>query len=222
MKISFKLCLGVQTVAVVSAFAALASAQSGVRHNWDVEAGARGAEQGARDADMGYCPPLSVVNGIRYFEHFTGENPDWVNRIGVSCINLLTGKVTEHDWDPSGEPSRGQGTHGMGGGKCPAGHVVNGVQYYEGGKSDWVDAIGISCLRLSDGETLFVNWHRGREPRGAEHGTHGRGMGVCPPGMVVGGVRYFLGERSDWVDGLGIFCVEPPGLLSPVEEPETA
>ncbi|WP_437535831.1 hypothetical protein WME79_15240 [Sorangium sp. So ce726] len=207
MKISSGCSRILQAVVMASALPSLAFAGNSAYYNWYFEGTPRGPEQGTHGTGMGHCPPSSVVNGVQYFD---GGDSDWMDGIGVSCINLHTRQETYHNWYTGGVLGSEQGTHLSGGGKCPAGHVVNGVQYFGGGDSDWVDGIGLSCLRLSDGEVHSVNWYTGREPRGSEQGTQGSGMGMCPPGMVVTGIQYFEGGYSDWVDGLGVVCSDAP------------
>lgn len=110
-------------------------------------------------------------------------------------------------WLPGMSRGAEQGSHGViGPGDCPAGSAVVGVQYFEGGNSDWVDGIGVACWGPNIGY-VFFNWFSGGGRTG-EQGTHGQGMGLCPWGRVVTGVQYFDGS-SDWVDGLGVECGSP-------------
>jgi hypothetical protein len=116
------------------------------------------------------------------------------------------GPGTSSNWYVTGPRTGEQGTHGaIGPGDCPAGSAVVGVQYFEGGNSDWVDGIGVACWGPTVG-FFFSNWYSGGI-RGSEQGTHGTGMGLCPWGKVVTGVQYF--DSADWVDGLGVECGSP-------------
>lgn len=112
---------------------------------------------------------------------------------------------TDHNWYSGGTPNDEQ-TVAVGLGNCPAGSAVVGVQYFEGGNSDWVDGVGMACWGPTTGYT-FHNWYSGGV-RGGEQGTHGTGMGLCPWGRVVKGIQYFDGP-GDAVDGLGVHCEAP-------------
>jgi hypothetical protein len=116
---------------------------------------------------------------------------------------------TFHNWYTGGPRGAEQGTHGLiFPGDCPAGSAVVGVQYFEGGNSDWVDSIGVACWGPSTGY-VFHNWYSGGA-RGAEQGTHGTGFGLCPWGSVVNGLQYFDGAPGDAIDGVGVQCDTSP------------
>jgi hypothetical protein len=115
----------------------------------------------------------------------------------------LYGASEYFNWFASCLRGAEQGTHGTGIGDCPAGSVVVGVQYFEGGNADWVDGIGMACWGPNKGYT-YHNWYTGGS-RGSEQGTHGTGFG-CPGGKVVVGIQYFEGGNADWVDGIGVAC----------------
>jgi hypothetical protein len=126
------------------------------------------------------------------------------------------GTTTSNWWlgsplPPPGTP-RGaeQGVHGwILPGDCAAGSAVIGVQYFEGGNSDWADGIGVACWGPNVGYTFF-NWYLPGAIRTGEQGTHGQGMGLCDWGDVVTGVQYFdINSDLDWVDGLGVECGSP-------------
>ena len=172
-----------------------------VFYNW-YTGGPRGAEQGTHGTGMGDCPQGHVVVGLQYFE---GGNSDWVDGIGVHCQSLSDVGGLLWNWYGGGARGAEQGTHGTGMGDCPFGQVVVGIQYFEGGNSDWVDGIGVHCKSLLGSAGLFWNWYSGGA-RGAEQGTHGSGLGECPSGQIVVGVQYFEGGNSDWVDGVGMHC----------------
>lgn len=176
--------------------------------NW-YTSGTRTAEQGSHGQGMGDCPPGQVVIGVQYYE---GGSSDWVDGIGVACgsINNPQEIISSNNWLFNGAPRTSeQGTHGQGPGLCPRGFVVTGIQYYEGGNSDWVDGIGELCYSPQTKEFLQDNWYTGGE-RNSEQGTHGGGTGWCPQEQVAIGVQYFEGGNADWVDGIGIHC----GLIS--------
>lgn len=188
-------------------------------HNW-YSGGARGAEQGTHGIGLGDCPAGYMVVGLKAYE---GGNSDWTDGIGVHCreVTLANGAVSfgaEHysNWYTGGTRGAEQGTHGgdPGSGDCAPGSVVVGVQYFEGGNSDWVDGIGVHCQQLewhgggfTYGDSSYSNWYFGGS-RGAEQGTHGTGQGDCAPGQVATGIQYFEGGNSDWVDGVGLRCRE--------------
>lgn len=118
---------------------------------------------------------------------------------------------TFSNWYTGGARGAEQGTNGsFGPGDCPTGAVVVGVQYFEGGGADWVDGIGVACWGPSAGYT-FSNWYSGGV-RGAEQGTHGGGMGLCPWGRFVTGLKYYEGAPGDAIDGLGVQCGEPRSI----------
>ncbi len=186
-------------------------------NNW-YSGGPRAAEQGTHGVSMGDCPAGYVVVGAKAYE---GGNADWTDGIGTNCREITIdagglsfGADSYFNWYFGGPRVAEQGTHGgdPGTGECPAGSVVVGVQYFEGGFSDWVDGIGVHCQQLqwsgggfTFGASTYFNWYFGG-PRGGEQGTHGLGAGDCPPGQVVAGMQYFEGGLSDWVDGVGIRC----------------
>jgi hypothetical protein len=83
-----------------------------------------------------------------------------------------------------------------------------GFEYYGVGEN------GEALWKLkSYGANTYNNWWAGNE-RGEEQGTHGSGLGDCPAGQVVVGVRYYeCGYadwtdkiNNDWVDGIGVHC----------------
>ena len=123
---------------------------------------------------------------------------------------------TSNWWLPGDMRGPEQGTGGnIGPGDCPAGSAVIGVQYFEGGNSDWVDGIGVACWGPnlpSAGGYVWLNWYGGG-PRDSEQGTHGVGMGLCPWGRAVTGVQYFDSD-ADWVDGLGVKCESPRSVYN--------
>ncbi len=186
-------------------------------HNW-YTGGTRDDEQGTHGTGMGDCPAGYAVVGVKAYE---GGGSDWTDGIGVHCreISIDQGALTfgadyYDNWYFGGARGAEQGTHGgdPGTGECPAGSIVAGVQYFEGGGSDWVDGIGLYCVELqwtgasfAHQSSSYHNWYQGG-PRDDEQGTHGVGAGACDPGQLVTGVQYFEGGGSDWVDGLGVRC----------------
>ncbi len=190
-----------------------------VYYNW-YTGGSRDAEQGTHGIGLGDCPAGHVVVGLKAYE---GGGADWIDGIGMHCRELSIeqgalsfGAHHYSNWYTGGARDAEQGSHGgdPGTGECPAGSVVAGVQYFEGGHSDWVDGIGVLCRELEWNGAGFTyesgtadNWYFGGT-RGAEQGTHGVGMGECASGQFVTGVQYFEGGHSDWVDGVGVRCRE--------------
>jgi hypothetical protein len=73
---------------------------------------------------------------------------DWVDGVGVRC-QRPDGTETWTNWLVSLPRGPEQGTHGEGPGECPDGQAVVGVQYFEGGWSDWVDGVGMHCKDIS-------------------------------------------------------------------------
>jgi hypothetical protein len=167
-------------------------------HNWLFPFAARGVEQGTHGTGPGECLSGYVVVGIQYHEHTN----DQIDGVGMLCRNA-SGVEYKRNWYETGPrgPEHGSGTVEL---KCPAGAKVIGIQYFEGGWSDWVDGVGIHCQR-PDGTETWMNWLVSL-PRGPEQGTHGTGPEDCPDGQAVVGVQYFEGGWADWVDGVGMHC----------------
>jgi hypothetical protein len=160
------------------------------------------------DPFLEYLQTLDGKNLWTNFEYYgVGEN-------GEALWALTSyGSNSYDNWWAGNERGEEQGTHGSGLGDCPAGQVVVGVRYYEGGHADWtshinqdwVDGIGVHCKSLTDGSELFFNWSSDDADL-EEQGTHGLGMGDCPADQVVVGIQYFEGGGDDWVDGIGVHC----------------
>ncbi|MEM9452728.1 MAG: hypothetical protein AAGF11_01030, partial [Myxococcota bacterium] len=66
---------------------------------------------------------------------------------------------------------------------------------------------GCDPASLELGGSSNHNWYSGGS-RGAEQGTHGIGMGDCPPGAMVVGLEAYEGGNADWTDGIGVHCRE--------------